>query len=58
MGIDSEEWIDFAIDLSRVVAVKSTGDDDGARAVLFIEGGDSFVIENSWKETVKLWHEI
>ena len=61
MGIDSNEWLDFAFDLSKVSGIKSTGDGDGNkdladRAVIYLSDQDSgFVLDASFEEMLKLW---
>ena len=64
MGIESTEWIDFAVDLRSIMAIKSTGDGDGNealanRAVLYMDGVDSgWVIDVPWEEAVYSWTKV
>ena len=63
MGIDANEWLDFAIDLRTVKAIKLTGGNLDAtkdKAIIYISENidDSFCINLGFNEVLKLWSEV
>ena len=62
LGIDSDEWLECAINLKKVSAIKSTGDGDGDesianKAVLYLVSGDAFVTDIKYSDAVEMWIE-
>ena len=55
------KWLPFAVDLSLVVAVKMTTDEDESMvyrcSTIFLNSGDVYIIDTMFREFIKLWNE-
>lgn len=61
---DVEMWLPVAIDLDKVCAIKSNGDDGEKtkfcginRAVLYVSPSDYFIVRHTYEEAIKLWKQ-
>jgi hypothetical protein len=58
---DDGKWLPFAVDISLVDACKMSSDVPGdftyKATSLFMQSGDTFVIDTPYKEFVKIWKQ-
>jgi hypothetical protein len=58
---DPGMWLPFAFDISIIIAIKQSSDDDSHMtykcATIFTDQGDAFVTDVPYKKMLKLWKE-